>query len=520
MAASDELSAQWRNPRDILSLLLLVGGDIVQKAIAQLFGVYVEPARGWPRIYLTPVAFSFGWVGYAITSLGSIIGDKQLMPSIPDSHSIVINCDNGYTRINRSWLLGRIIRDHELAVAASPGPEAAKLNDPRNRKAAGLAENDPPHRVSLRIDIFELEEEEANLVIDHVWVLGWLTIAAQLGISIIPWVLYGDWAVFLVAAAGTLLALVTASLRQWNLEKWPGRRLNPPRKLAKGMNDESKASPPPVAVGLVPANSGSTSDMEEGRAGRSAASEVPPATSPPQQRRLEPRPAPPEKRPKTKIVCLTRGNGHRHIQILLGSGSAWDLEALATATTDSLPETPWCLASLAVLWVGLLISVSGLGSHTWFLLLIGGLGMLQNIYAASAARKPESLGLGMKPFAERPTIIGLAVDKKNLWSKPGTIELSDDEGVTPDDPLVREKPYLEPWETVGVRGAIRELEKTIPKAGMALTPEFFPALWKVDRERYRDKREARFWRWMYKRPRKEDRKTASSCSPSTNHKVP
>jgi hypothetical protein len=67
------------------------------------------------------------------------------------------------------------------------------------------------------------------------------------------------------------------------------------------------------------------------------------------------------------------------------------------------------------------------------------------------------------------------------------------------------KEYLEPWKTVGVRGAIRELEKTIPKAGMALMPEFFPALWRVERERYRDKREARFWCWMYKRPKKEDR---------------
>ncbi|KAI1129414.1 hypothetical protein F5Y10DRAFT_238556 [Nemania abortiva] len=465
MDTSNDLSSQWRNPRDILSLLLLVGGDIVQKAIAQLFGVYVEPARGWPRIYLTPVAFSFGWVGYAVTSLASVVGDKQLMPSIPDSHSVVINCDSGYSRTNRSWLLGRILRDHELAVEASPGPEAAKLKS---------TENDPPQHVSLRIDIFELEGE-AKLAIDHVWVLGWLTIAAQLGVSIIPWVLYGDWAVFLIAGAGTLLALLTGGLRQWNQEKWPGRRLNPPKEPAKSKN----------ARGV--------SDMESGRASKLAP------------------PAPNERRTKTKIVCLTRGNGHRHVQILLGSGSAWDLEAFATATTDSLPETSWCLAGLAVLWVGLLISVSGLQSYTWFLVLIGALGTLQNIYAASAPRKPESLGLGMKPFAERPTIIGLQLDEK-VWLDPDTVELSDDEGVAPDDPLVREKPYLEPWETVGVRGATRELEKTIPKAGMALMPEFFPEVYKVDREKYKDKKEARFWRWMHKRPRKEDRKTTSPAS--------
>jgi hypothetical protein len=72
-----------------------------------------------------------------------------------------------------------------------------------------------------------------------------------------------------------------------------------------------------------------------------------------------------------------------------------------------------------------------------------------------------------------------------------------------NDPLVSQR--LEPWQTVGVRGAIRELEKTIPRAGIAVMPEYFPALWRIDSERYRDKREERFWKWMIKRPKKEDR---------------
>jgi hypothetical protein len=69
MDAAKEMSGQWQNPADILSLLLLIGGIIVQKAIAQLFGVSVQPLKGVPRIYPTPVAFSFGWVGYAFLSL-------------------------------------------------------------------------------------------------------------------------------------------------------------------------------------------------------------------------------------------------------------------------------------------------------------------------------------------------------------------------------------------------------------------------------------------------------------------
>ena len=253
MDVLEQLSNQWHKPRDILALLLLIGGDVVQKAIAQLFGFYIEPFKAGPRIHLTPVAFSFGWVGYAFTSLTSVVGDKQLMPSRPDSSCIVINCDNGYTRTNCSWLLGRIIRDHELAVEANPGPEAGKLTNAQHKRAAGLAEDDPPARLSLRIDIFELRAVEASPSIDHVWVLGWFTIAVQLIISIIPWVLYHDLAIFTITASGTLFALLTGSLRQWKLEKWPGRKLNPPGNDVQEKKDGS--------------NTEKTSDTEQGLPG-------------------------------------------------------------------------------------------------------------------------------------------------------------------------------------------------------------------------------------------------------------
>ncbi len=143
MDTKTQLVIQWQNPGDILSLLLLIGGDVVQRAIAQLFGIYIQPCRNGPRLYLTPVAFSFGWVGYAFTSLASVISDKQLIPSEPDCPSIVINCSTGYGRTNRSWLLGRILRDQELAVERNPGSEYAEL------AATGKM-------ISLRIDIFEV----------------------------------------------------------------------------------------------------------------------------------------------------------------------------------------------------------------------------------------------------------------------------------------------------------------------------------------------------------------------------
>jgi biotin transporter BioY len=55
-----QLAIQWQNASNILFLLFFIGGDIIKNAIAQLCGVYVQPSRNWPRLYLTPVAFSFG----------------------------------------------------------------------------------------------------------------------------------------------------------------------------------------------------------------------------------------------------------------------------------------------------------------------------------------------------------------------------------------------------------------------------------------------------------------------------
>lgn len=72
--------------------------------------------------------------------------------------------------------------------------------------------NNIPPRISLPIDSFELEG--AGISIDRVWVIGWIIIIIQLGISVIPWALHGRWSTFLITGAGTLLPLLTGSLRQ------------------------------------------------------------------------------------------------------------------------------------------------------------------------------------------------------------------------------------------------------------------------------------------------------------------
>lgn len=52
---STEFWTQWKNPGDVFSVLLILGGDVVGRALAQLAG---SP--------FTPVAFSFGML-YALT---------------------------------------------------------------------------------------------------------------------------------------------------------------------------------------------------------------------------------------------------------------------------------------------------------------------------------------------------------------------------------------------------------------------------------------------------------------------
>ncbi|CAM6018637.1 unnamed protein product [Sphagnum balticum] len=327
LATDSLLSSQWQNPADILSVLLIIGGDVIQKAIAQLSGDF-----------LVPVAFSFGWVAYSFSTLMSIVGDGHLMPP-PDYPAKVINAESGYSRENRSWILGRLLRDFEFP-----------LNN----------------HIGLHITVFQADEkrEAGKPEKDWYWASGFVVIILQLGIAAIPCGLYNDWGIILVTAVGTLLALVTGMLPQWRFEKWACRR-------------------------------------------------------------------------KTKkVVILTGGNGTRHVMVIIGAGKGLDLEDLAVGESPRMrqrtehsnrlarrerdkdgnvmkdlegkdkkkilmlcgvPVSFWitqvsCLI-LAFLWIVFLITVAGLMQHTWYLLAIGALGMIQNVVVAGVSRRPSTMGI-------------------------------------------------------------------------------------------------------------------------------
>jgi hypothetical protein len=327
---SSTIRATWENPSDTMSILLIIGGDTVCQALAQLSGSY-----------MVPVAFSFGWIGYSFNTLMSVVGNGRLMPP-PDYDAKLINSTNSFVRDNRSWVLGRLLRDFERPM-----------------------ENDD----ALRVTVFEASasSEAGEPVNDWYWKSGIFVIFVQLVVAAIPCIREDDWSILLITSAGTILALFTGALPQWRFEKWACRRNT------------------------------------------------------------------------KKTFCLTGGNGTRDVMVIIGKEVGLDLEDLAAAesprllrrnerrTQRKLMDLPLafritqisCIA-LSVLWIILLITVTSLKQNTWFLLLVGGLGMGQNVVVAGARRKPSASGIHLtkvKEFKERKVMYVLMDVEKEY---PGT----------------------------------------------------------------------------------------------------
>lgn len=183
--AAGRLVSQWRNPNDVLTILMIIGGDVVQKALAQLSG---------PRF--VPVAFSFGWVSYSFSAVFAVFGDGCLMPS-PSRPSTLINARSGYARTNQSWVLDRFLR--------------------------GVESSDEPTRAALCVSVYRAKPDRQLSSADWLWWSGLLTMLAQFIMGVIALALKKDWTTLLVTMMGTGLALMTGSSTQWQREKWGAR---------------------------------------------------------------------------------------------------------------------------------------------------------------------------------------------------------------------------------------------------------------------------------------------------------
>ncbi|KAJ6140047.1 hypothetical protein N7471_006533 [Penicillium samsonianum] len=399
--AASSFRAQLVNPSDLFSILLIIGGDVIGLALAAL--------SGGP---ITPVTFSFGWVSYAISALLTAHSEDRLMPPSPDSSLRVINLATGYTRFNRSWTLGRVFQNYEYWMPAEV--EQRLQNHPvlYQDEEAGIADTEMPGKVTATIETYPnslkfVSPHQARLCVSvyewaldgrhsvakpgYDWVhwLGIVVTVVQLGISVIPFVMYGDWSIFLVTMAGTILAYASGALPQWREEKWACRTLD-----------------------------------------------------------------------KRKDVALTLGNGMQHVIVVLGAKGGLDLEDMAGGQLSYGEEgqarrgrlmrlmtprntTRMMTFLLAVMWLTLLLSSTGIQDHAWYLLAVGGAGMVQNLITAGAPRQPAMLGIPIR----------LAM-RSNLGNEASPI------------PMV--------FAEFKVMHTLMELELDFKGAGRALLPEFFP----------------------------------------------
>ncbi|CZR57981.1 uncharacterized protein PAC_07871 [Phialocephala subalpina] len=299
--STNELRQQWTEPTDVFSVLLLLGGDIVNKALAQLSGTV-----------LTPVTFSFGWVSYAVTTFLASVGEVKLMPSATESPCLVITAKNGYFRSNSSWVISRVLSDYESWMDPAVRTRLEKMLDERQHymrlKTRKGTKVPRPRQTGLCISIYEPSKAQT---------------AGEPAHDLVYWTGLGV----------AVLQLVTAAI--------------------------------PIEACL-------NGETRNGLAARSS----------------------------QNTYVLTRGIGAQHAIVILGNGRGLNLEDLAVAgqiryaCSDAVTRT--CLAGISALWVSLLVTAAGVKTNTWFLLAVGGIGIVQNVLVAGCRRDPSALGVHLE----------------------------------------------------------------------------------------------------------------------------
>ncbi|KAK8135144.1 hypothetical protein PG984_007156 [Apiospora sp. TS-2023a] len=173
----------------------------------------------------------------------------------------------------------------------------------------------------------------------------------------------------------------------------------------------------------------------------------------------------PPRKNSTMTYAITRGNGHKHVFVILpnsrekSESSLPHLEDIATNRTKADGLTRLFSIPVAITWIFLLLSVAGLQGDTGFLLIVGLIGMCHNVWVASRSCSPDEHGIPLK----RLEIDGIRADE-----------------------LGRKIDGLKPPR---VNDVLKVLEKEIPGAGYALFPLMFPGpraknkeMWKLDED--------------------------------------
>lgn len=344
-AASSEFSAQWTRPSDTFSILLIVGGDVIQLALANLTGTFV-----------TPIAFSFGWVAYSIMAVLSAIGDNRLLSCAPEVPVKVFDLKSGYGRDNQSWLLGRLIKTYDSWMPTEVRERMGQRKGGR-RSDEEAGDGGQSARIGLCVALYTWHGEAGRPTLDFIAWSALFVTAVQLGVAAIPLAMRGSWAIFLAASTGTLLAYASASLPHWREEKYKARR------------DDIKQD-----------------------------------------------------------FALTRGQGSQHVLIVVRARrrgekeKPWGLNLadLAGGRSPEMPNTRIWTTVLATLWMVFFITCTGIVSDTWYLMAVGGLGMLHNLVSAGWPRRPEAMGLPISLLktdaSDEDDQTQIFAEKKAMWT--------------------------------------------------------------------------------------------------------
>ena len=103
------------------------------------------------------------------------------------------------------------------------------------------------------------------------------------------------------------------------------------------------------------------------------------------------------RRDSHKSIIITRGQGSQHALLILGDGHGFDLEDLAAGAVNvdafASISTRVFVIFVAIFWTLLLLTAAGIKQNTWYLLAVGGIGMLHNIFVAGKKRNPAAFGM-------------------------------------------------------------------------------------------------------------------------------
>jgi len=177
------------------------------------------------------------------------------------------------------------------------------------------------------------------------------------------------------------------------------------------------------------------------------------------------------RRHSKQTYAITRGNGHRHIFILQPGDPepisrkypGLNLIDLAGAVrkADDLTRTKTVI--LSIIWIWFLITVGGLKENTWFLMIIGIIGMAQNVWVAGRHQPSQAHGIPLqvndtygKSLKSKNPIPGLQARTKFSVSK-----------------RISDSIYTSSKQRKAML-ILQDVEFEHPTVGRALVTEFFP----------------------------------------------